>query len=306
MKKFNKILIPFLIFTLAIGYYFLDTKELEPNADTKNPKIEQQAENSQNDGKDTNNVASDTANKDSAKAAEEKEKQDKPSDVDKNKDKDTTASKDKDAKEGSTKSENKDLKTTDTQAAKGKEQKTDTDKKPAENQTNTSTPKKKEKDKYLTDPVPEGKPTPVEPQDVKIGNKKFTATLSIRCDTLLDNLDTMNQEKVELVPADGVIMPATKVTFLEGESVFDVLKRETKERKIHMEFSFTPMYNSAYIEGIHNLYEFDGGNLSGWMYKVNGWFPNYGASRYQLKDGDLIEWVYTCDLGRDVGGYVPE
>ena len=38
-------------------------------------------------------------------------------------------------------------------------------------------------------------------------------------------------------------------------------------------------------------------------YKVNGWFPNYGCSRYQLKEGDTIEWVYTCDLGVDVGGF---
>ena len=64
------------------------------------------------------------------------------------------------------------------------------------------------------------------------------------------------------------------------------------------------MYNSAYIEGINNLYEFDCGELSGWMYKVNGWFPNYGCSRYQLKEGDVIEWVYTCDLGVDVGGFL--
>ena len=63
------------------------------------------------------------------------------------------------------------------------------------------------------------------------------------------------------------------------------------------------MYNSAYIEGIHNLYEFDCGELSGWMYKVNEWFPNYGCSRYQLRDGDVICWEYTCDLGVDVGGY---
>jgi hypothetical protein len=38
------------------------------------------------------------------------------------------------------------------------------------------------------------------------------------------------------------------------------------------------------------------------MYSVNGWFPNYGSSRYALKDGDEICWVYTCDLGQDVGG----
>lgn len=161
------------------------------------------------------------------------------------------------------------------------------------------------KDKYLTDPVPEGKPLPVEPDEAVITDKQMTATLSVRCDTLLDNLDRMNQEKVELVPKDGVIFPETRVTFYEGESVFNVLQREMKRNKIHMEFVNTPKYNSAYIEGIHNLYEFDGGQLSGWMYKVNGWYPNYGCSRYQLKDGDVIEWVYTCDLGRDVGGYIP-
>ena len=92
------------------------------------------------------------------------------------------------------------------------------------------------------------------------------------------------------------------VTFYAGESVFNVLQRTCKQQGIHMEFSNTPVYNSAYIEGIHNLYEFDVGNESGWMYRVNGWFPNYGCSRYLLKDGDVIEWVYTCDLGDDVGG----
>lgn len=159
------------------------------------------------------------------------------------------------------------------------------------------------KDKYQTDPVPEGKPTPVEPEDVTVDeSKKLTCTLSIRCDTILNNMDMLKEEKKALVPSDGVILATTTVTFSEGESVFDVLKRVTREQRIHMEFENTPIYNSAYIEGINNLYEFDCGDLSGWMYKVNGWFPNYGCSRYQLKQGDVIEWVYTCDLGYDVGG----
>jgi hypothetical protein len=159
------------------------------------------------------------------------------------------------------------------------------------------------KDKYLTDPVPEGKPVPVEPQQAVIGATAYTCTLSVRCDTILKNIKWLDPEKVELVPDDGVIFPAQKVTFYEGESVFNLLQREMKRNKIHMEFENTPIYNSAYIEGINNLYEFDCGELSGWMYKVNGWFPNYGCSRYALKDGDVIEWVYTCDLGLDVGGY---
>lgn len=158
------------------------------------------------------------------------------------------------------------------------------------------------KDKYQTDPVPEGKPRPVEPQDVEITDEQHTCTLSIRCDTILGHMDWLDPDKVELVPEDGVILAPVAVTFYEGENVFNILQRTCKQQKIHMEFSDTPAYNSAYIEGIHNLYEFDCGEQSGWMYKVNGWFPNYGCSRYELKDGDVVEWLYTCDLGGDIGG----
>lgn len=159
------------------------------------------------------------------------------------------------------------------------------------------------KDKYHTDPVPEGKPQPVEPenQDVNKG-KTYTCTFSIECSTILNNLNRLDPEKLEMVPSGGVILSKTTVTFYEGESIFDVLQRLCKEKGIHLESSWTPIYNSAYIEGIHNLYEFDCGALSGWMYKVNGWYPNYGCSRYQLKDGDVVEWRYTCDLGNDIGG----
>ena len=159
------------------------------------------------------------------------------------------------------------------------------------------------KDKYLTDPVPEGKPLPIEPQDVTIKDVEYTCTLSVKCDTILDNIAWLDKEKVDIVPKDGVIFAEKTVTFYEGESVFNLLLREMKRNNIHMEFVNTPIYNSAYIEGIANLYEFDCGELSGWMYEVNDWFPNYGCSRYQLKQGDRVEWVYTCDLGVDVGGY---
>ena len=158
------------------------------------------------------------------------------------------------------------------------------------------------KDKYETDPVPEGRPMSVEPEDQNVNEKKsYTCTFSIECSTILNNLKDLDPDKLELVPSNGVILAPTQVTFYEGESVFDVLQRICKEKGIHMESSWTPIYNSAYIEGIHNLYEFDCGELSGWMYRVDGWYPNYGCSRYQLKDGEKVEWRYTCDLGKDVG-----
>lgn len=180
----------------------------------------------------------------------------------------------------------------------------DTTARQGENKTEkTAHETENKKDKYLTDPVPDGKPQPIEWQAATINEEKIlTCTLSVTCKTILDNMDKFNNDKLEVLPEDGIIFKTQTVTFCEGESVFDVLLREMQNNKIHMEFEMTPIYNSNYIEGIHNLYEFDCGELSGWMYKVNEWFPNYGCSRYSLKDRDTVEWIYTCDLGRDIGG----
>lgn len=126
--------------------------------------------------------------------------------------------------------------------------------------------------------------------------------ITIRCDTILDNLDDLNPAKAEFVPADGTILPMIRVSFTEGDTVFEVLQAVCAQANIQLEFSWTPMYSSYYIEGINNLYEFDCGLESGWMYKVNGWFPDYGCSSYYLKSGDVIEWLYTCHgYGTDVG-----
>jgi len=157
--------------------------------------------------------------------------------------------------------------------------------------------------KYLTEPAPEGKPLPVEPDEAEIGDGSFDVSLTVRVDTILNNMGLLDREKHELVPDDGVIFPLSNVTAYEGESVFNVLQREMRRNKVHMVSRFTPIYNSAYIEAINNLYEFDAGELSGWAYKVNGWFPNYGSSRYLLQPGDQIELHYTCELGRDLSEY---
>jgi len=142
---------------------------------------------------------------------------------------------------------------------------------------------------------------PVEPEDMTIGDGSFTVTLSVRAHTILYNMHLLHRDKHELVPEDGWIFPPEEVVVYEGESVFNVLQREMRRHRIHMVARWTPIFNSAYVEAINNLYEFDVGPLSGWMYSVNGWFPNFGASRYLLSPGDVIEWVYTVDLGRDLG-----
>lgn len=157
------------------------------------------------------------------------------------------------------------------------------------------------KDKYQTEEVPQGKPEPVEPQEQETKDNTLKCTVSISCATILNNMSELDKSKTDLVPSDGWILKPETVTFKEGESVFNVLERVCKEKGIHLEFSFVPLYNTEYIEGINNIYEFDCGSLSGWRYSVNGWFPNYGSSRYEVQNGDVIEFKYTCNFGDDIG-----
>lgn len=143
---------------------------------------------------------------------------------------------------------------------------------------------------------------PAEPAETEPVEEVRTCYLSISCQTILNNMGDLKEGKEVLVPSDGMILYRTAVEFQPGESVYDILSRVTMNYGIHMSSRFVPMYNSAYIEGVGNLYEFDCGEGSGWMYCVNGWFPNYGVSRYTPENGDEIQIIYTCDLGRDIGG----
>lgn len=132
-----------------------------------------------------------------------------------------------------------------------------------------------------------------------------TVTLSIECKTVLENLSVLDPalKAGDFVPEDGVILPCTRYVLRPSDTVYDILSRAVRYNKIQMEYQGADKnsFSSVYIKGINYLYEFSCGPLSGWMYTVNGIFPQYGCSKYELSDGDRIEWVYTCDLGRDVG-----
>lgn len=101
------------------------------------------------------------------------------------------------------------------------------------------------------------------------------------------------------ITGDSNILGATAVPVEAGESALDLLKRVTRSKGIPMEYQGSSGF--AYVEGIDNLYEFDEGPTSGWMFKVNGNFPNMSAGAYKVQVGDRIDWLYTTDLGKDVG-----
>ena len=120
----------------------------------------------------------------------------------------------------------------------------------------------------------------------------FTVTISIRCDTI------KGREKVNShIPDDGIILDRTALGANNGDTVYDVLMLAGKKYGIPIDN--TGAQGAAYIAGINYLYEFDYGDLSGWMYRVNGELPEVGCQSCTISDGDEIEWLYTTNIGKD-------
>lgn len=123
-----------------------------------------------------------------------------------------------------------------------------------------------------------------------------TVTMSITCDTVKGK----GNEKI--TPSDGIILPETEFTLPSGSTAYDCLIKAAKEYKIQIEDNTQALGNhsNAYIAGINYLYEFDYGELSGWMFSVNGEFADRGCGEYKLSDSDIIRWEYTCNMGDDL------
>ncbi|MFQ9923181.1 MAG: DUF4430 domain-containing protein [Beduini sp.] len=122
----------------------------------------------------------------------------------------------------------------------------------------------------------------------------FTVTISIECTTILNNMSKLKPGYQDFIPASGYILPMIQVEIQEGESVLSVLERACQLNGIKL------VARNGYVSEIGNIGEYACGNLSGWMYFVNGAFINQSASQKKLQDGDTIKWMYTCDNGRDL------
>lgn len=93
----------------------------------------------------------------------------------------------------------------------------------------------------------------------------------------------------------GTILDKSNIEINRGETVLSLTTRILDENNISYE------NRSGYIASIDGEGEGDKGPESGWMFKVNGKFPNVGAGSVRVKNGDNISWLYTSDLGKDIG-----
>jgi hypothetical protein len=124
-----------------------------------------------------------------------------------------------------------------------------------------------------------------------------TVTLSIRCDAVKDRAES------SYIPKNGIILDTVSFEIESGDTVFDILEEAARTHKIHMETRGSD--ELVYVEGIAYLYELQFGDLSGWVYSVNGKTASVGCGTHTLSDGDVIEWHYTLNLGKDISEVSP-
>lgn len=159
------------------------------------------------------------------------------------------------------------------------------------------------------------KPSTTAPITQTTTKMKKYCTVRIECNTIYDNLSKLKEGKKDFLPSSGVILDNVEVELSGGESAFDVIKKACEENVctdnckyckangVQIEYTYTPAFNNYYIEGIHQIYEKDCGTQSGWMYSVNGNFPDEGSSSYSVSPDDVIVFSFTCNMGEDIGNY---
>ncbi len=129
-------------------------------------------------------------------------------------------------------------------------------------------------------------------KDVIKENAIGKVTMTIRCDTIVGKAQSKH------IPENGIILKETEFSIEAGDTAYDILIEAARKYNIQVENEGSA--EMAYISGINYLYEFDFGDLSGWVYHVNAVAPSVGCGEYTLSDGDNIEWHYTCNLGNDI------
>lgn len=130
-----------------------------------------------------------------------------------------------------------------------------------------------------------------------------TAKITIECKTAAEKKSTGElKDAVEaVIPSDGIILPETEVKLKNGDTVLSLLLRTCKDNKIHTSYQGETSIGTAYVDGIGNLFEKDCGKKSGWMYTVDGDLPMLGVDEFDIKGGENIVFMYTCNNGKDVG-----
>ena len=133
-------------------------------------------------------------------------------------------------------------------------------------------------------------------QNTRPAGRIISCTIEIRCDNATARKDSITNQGIrDSIPDDGTILEVTTYTGQEGFTVYDVLAAVTAAH--NPVIPIVANADRSYVSSINNLSEKNVGPTSGWTYRVNGVLPMMAANQYKVKDGDVIKWIYVCQLG---------
>lgn len=297
MKNYRKYLVPFiLIILIAVGISKLNIESVSRHENVNKVEMkgaeatagesEKTAENSteSNEVSDNKKEENDVTDKNGEKSDKNNNTDLKNSKKNKKKNKSEKQEEKKKSDKNSGKTDKKSLGKNDGKSSEKKQNKV---KKQNDNSRNNS----KDKPKKTTAPYKKEQPATKEPEE----NKEYVkCNITIDCSILLSNMDKLEKNVRKYVPKDGRLLDNIEIKVKKGASVYDVLAAACKEKNIAYDATYSAIYNSSYVKGIGYLYEKMAGDMSGWLYLVDGKTPNVGASAYRINGGEQIEWMYTC------------
>ena len=135
------------------------------------------------------------------------------------------------------------------------------------------------------DPTPVD-PAPIDPTPVDPNPETITVTFQLHTDT------------------EAWILPTVVRDLPEGTTAFDVFKQVLAAN------GYTYDAKGSYVQAVTapdgtKVAELSKGQYSGWMYRVNGEFPDTYMGAYELEDGDGIEVFFTADYTKETGAFLP-
>ncbi len=103
---------------------------------------------------------------------------------------------------------------------------------------------------------------------------------------------------------DMWIQPTIVYDQPEGTTAMDVF------RQVLAANGYTYEAKGSYVQAVirpdgTRVAEFSKGQNSGWLFRVNGDFPDVAMDAYQLQDGDVIEVLFTADYTQEPGMLLP-
>ncbi|GEM_PF-5411943 len=122
-------------------------------------------------------------------------------------------------------------------------------------------------------------------------------TVEIDCSDIVKNKDRFNEKQQvfydRYVDGKRTILSPVTVKVKNKSSAYKATELACKQNGIKMTKKNSGF--GIYIVGFDGINEKMFGKTSGWIYYVNGKSPSFSCSAYELKDGDKVSFVYTCN-----------